>query len=121
VNKRENGKLEIGWQLPTLTFIRSILKNPIYAGVYIYGRNTIKTIYSDGHLIKKRTRKSSPEESRVFIRDHHEAYISWDSFEENQKMLLSNSLKLGKDESSIGSLKPVSRLLTKYDFLVFRS
>src|SRR5262249_13614303 len=40
-----------------------------------------------------------PEECRVFIRDHHEAYISWQEFEENRRRLQSNALRLGSDAS----------------------
>jgi DNA invertase Pin-like site-specific DNA recombinase len=38
VNRRGNGSVRIEWQLPALTFIRSILHNPIYAGAYVYGQ-----------------------------------------------------------------------------------
>lgn len=38
VNRRGNGKTTIEWQLPTLTFIGSMLKNPIYAGAYVCGQ-----------------------------------------------------------------------------------
>src|SRR5215831_8952169 len=40
-----------------------------------------------------------PEECRVFIRDHHEAYICWQEFEENRRRLQSNALRLGSDAS----------------------
>ncbi len=99
VNIRGDGKAKIGWQLPSHTFIRSVLNNPIYAGVYVYGRKPTTTVFSDGRLIKRCIPKANPEESRVFIRDHHEPYIGWETFEENRKMLRSNTLRLGKDES----------------------
>jgi hypothetical protein len=39
------------------------------------------------------------EECRVFLRDHHEGYIDWETFEENLQMIRSNSLKRGGDEA----------------------
>jgi hypothetical protein len=99
VNRRGNGKNTIEWQLPTLTFIGSILKNPIYAGAYVYGRKPTKIVVSDGRIVKRTGRILAPEECRVFIRDHHEAYISWEEFEENRRMLRSNALRFGSDES----------------------
>ena len=80
VNRRGNGKASIEWQLPTLTFIGSILKNPIYAGAYVYGRRPTKMVVSEGRIVKRHAAVLPPEECRVFIRDHHEAYISWEEF-----------------------------------------
>ena len=99
VNRRGNGKNTIEWQLPTLTFIGSILKNPIYAGAYVYGRKPTKMVVSEGRIVKRTGRVLPPEECRVFIRDHHEAYISWEEFEENRRILRSNALRFGSDES----------------------
>jgi DNA invertase Pin-like site-specific DNA recombinase len=99
VNRRGNGKNTIEWQLPTLTFVGSILKNPIYAGAYVYGRKPTKMVVSEGRIVKRTGRVLPPEECRVFIRDHHEAYISWEEFEENRRMLRSNALRFGSDES----------------------
>jgi len=99
VNRRGNGKNNIEWQLPTLTFIGSILKNPIYAGAYVYGRKPTKMVVHEGRIVKRTGRVLAPEECRVFIRDHHEAYISWEEFEENRQKLRSNLLRVGSDES----------------------
>jgi hypothetical protein len=49
--------------------------------------------------VKRAGRLLPPEECRVFIRDHHEAYISWQEFEENRRRLQSNALRLGSDAS----------------------
>ena len=99
VNRRGNGKNTIEWQVPTLTFIGSILKNPIYAGAYVYGRKPTQIVVSEGRIVKRAATALPPEECRVFIRDHHEGYISWEEFEENRRMLRSNALRLGSDES----------------------
>ncbi len=80
VNRRGNGKNTIEWQLPRVTFIGSKLKNAIYAGAYVYGRRPTKIVVSDGRIMKRTERVLPPEECRVFIRDHHEAYISWEEF-----------------------------------------
>jgi DNA invertase Pin-like site-specific DNA recombinase len=99
VNRRGNGKNTIEWQLPALTFIGSILKNPIYAGAYVYGRKTTTMAVSEGRIVKRANRVLPPEECRVFIRDHHEGYISWEEFEENRRRLRANTLRLGSDAS----------------------
>ena len=99
VNHYDSGKNTIEWQLPAMTFIRSILHNPVYAGAYVYGRRQDKMVVSDGRIVKRSGRPLAPAESRVFIRDHHEPYIDWSEFEENQRMLRSNALRFGSDES----------------------
>src|SRR3989475_2614223 len=99
VNRCSNGKVSIEWQLPTLTFIGSILKNPIYAGDYVYGQRQTKLVGSGGRMVKRTAPVLPPEECRVFIRDHHEGYIGWEEFEENRGRLRSNALGFGSDES----------------------
>jgi len=56
-------------------------------------------VVSDGRIVKRTGPTLAAEECRVFIRDHHEPYIDWREFEENQKMLRSNTLRFGSDES----------------------
>ena len=99
VNRYGKGKVAIEWQLPALPFIGSILKNPIYAGAYVYGQKPTKMVVSEGRIVKRAGRLLPPEECRVFIRDHHEAYISWADFEENRRRLQTNALRLGSDAS----------------------
>jgi hypothetical protein len=56
-------------------------------------------VVHEGRIVKRTSHMLAPEECRVFIRDHHEAYISWEEFEENRRMLRSNALRFGSDES----------------------
>jgi DNA invertase Pin-like site-specific DNA recombinase len=99
VNQKGGGKSAIVWQLPSHSFIRYVLHNPMYAGAYVYGRFHMKKIISGGQIIKRQDRTKKADEARVFIREHHEGYISWETFEENQKLLRSNATKFGSDES----------------------
>ena len=70
--------------------VRMILKNPAYAGVYAFGRfRCRKQISSEGQIQSKIT--AVPMSSwTVTIPDHHEAYITWEEFLENQTTLLRN-------------------------------
>lgn len=98
VNRSENGRMGISWQLPTHPFIAAVLRNPFYAGAYVYGQRTTATKIVDGKLVKYAGRIRKAEECRVFIKDHHEGYISWQGFEENQRMIRSNSIRTDGDE-----------------------
>lgn len=99
VNKSIGGQMQVAWQLPTQSFISNVLHNPYYAGAYTYGRRVSETVFSDGQLVKRQGRIRHPEECRVFIRDHHEGYLDWETYEENQRMIEGNNTKRGSDES----------------------
>lgn len=88
VNHCVRGRVQLGWQLPKLSFIYDVLTNPFYAGAYFYGRGTTKTVVKDGKLAKRCTRPPRrAEECRVFIWDHHEGYIDRRTYEENQERM----------------------------------
>ncbi len=111
VNKSRGGRMRIVWQLPTLSFVNSILHNPFYAGAYFYGQRQAETTVVDGRLVKRTGRVRSPEECRVFLRDHHESYLDWEQFEENLRIIRGNSLKLERDES-VAAVRAGQGLLT---------
>ena len=87
------------WKVPTQALVREILVNPFYAGAYVWGRRPMETVLVDGHLKKRQTSLRSAENCRVFIRDHHEGYIDWAIYEENQRVLRRNSVNWQGDES----------------------
>jgi DNA invertase Pin-like site-specific DNA recombinase len=87
------------WKVPTQALVRDILVNPFYAGAYVWGRRPVETILVDGHLKKRQTALRRAENCRVFIRDHHEGYIDWATYEENQRITRRNSVNWQGDES----------------------
>lgn len=80
----------IQWRPPTYTTINKLLKNPIYAGAYAYGRTATETRMVDGHARKHDQAVQKPEDWMVLIREHHEGYISWQRYEQNQARLKDN-------------------------------
>jgi DNA invertase Pin-like site-specific DNA recombinase len=87
------------WKVPTQSLVRDILLNPFYAGAYVWGRRPVTTLLVGGRLEKRQTALRRAEECRVFIPDHHEGYIDWASYEENQRMTRRNSVNWQGDES----------------------
>jgi len=69
----------------------SVLKNPFYAGVYVYGKSEKRTSIVDGRARRSYGHSKPMEAWEVFIKDHHEGYISWDAYERNQKQLAVNT------------------------------
>ena len=81
----------------------SILKNPFYAGVYAYGKSEKRTTIVDGRARKSYGHHKPMGTWEVFIKDHHEGYISWAEFERNQALLAGNAYgRVGDTKSGRG-------------------
>lgn len=90
------GRGKLVWARLNNSRVNSIIKNPMYAGVYFYGRaRSSKVISPDGQI---RTHKQTAPMSswQVMIKDHHEGYITWEQFLANQAMLEKNRISWGK-------------------------
>jgi DNA invertase Pin-like site-specific DNA recombinase len=90
---------QLVWKVPTQALVRDILVNPFYAGAYVWGRRPMETILVDGQLKKRQSALRRAADCRVFIRDHHEGYIDWATYEENQRITRRNSVNWQGDES----------------------
>ena len=69
----------------------SVLKNPFYAGMYVYGKTEKRTAIVDGRVRKTYKHGKPVERWEVMIKDHHDAYIDWSEFERNQRQLALNA------------------------------
>jgi hypothetical protein len=84
---------EVVWRRPHRGSIINMLTNPTYAGAYAYGRRgpDERGVAAGRH---RRARPSrDPEDWRVLLQDRWPAYITWDTFEENQRRLMANRSK----------------------------
>lgn len=70
--------------------ILNILRNPMYAGAYAFGKTESLTKVVDGRARKTDGHSKPIETWMVLLRDHHAGYISWEQFERNQAMLGEN-------------------------------
>jgi len=86
-----------------------MLKNPIYAGVYAYGRTKAAVRLEEGRKRVVRT-KQQQENWEVLITDHHDGYISWDEYQSNQTLIANNAN--GKGAMVQGSVKRGGALLS---------
>jgi len=81
---------EIIWQPARYHAVHSVLKNPIYAGAYAYGRSRTVRRLEEGQKRVVRQLRRRREEWSVLILNHHEGYIDWDVYESNQKVIADN-------------------------------
>jgi len=92
---RAGGDSELFWQPLGLTRLHELLRNPIYAGVYAYGRRPMKQKLIDGQIRNVKEPGRDPERWQVKIDNAHPAYISWETFVNNQKKLRDNYTRFG--------------------------
>jgi DNA invertase Pin-like site-specific DNA recombinase len=109
-NKARGGKFKVVFQLPTHAWVSEVLHNPFYAGAYTYGRRPMMTVWENGLLKKRQGAALALSEVRVFLRDHHESYIDFATFEENQRMIRRNSFHTQSD-SAVGAVRAGQGLL----------
>ena len=74
---------QLEWHQPTYGAIYALLTNPIYAGVYAYGK---KEWHIDPVNQRKQLRRRPRQEWFAFIPDHHPGYITLAEYEENQRL-----------------------------------
>jgi DNA invertase Pin-like site-specific DNA recombinase len=79
------------WKAPAYHSVMQILHNPLYAGAYAFGRTAQRTRIVDGRARKASGIRKPRAEWRVLPRDNHHGYISWQEYEDNQKLLLENA------------------------------
>ena len=81
---------EIVWQPARYHAVLSALKNPLCAGAYAYGRSkTIVRLDAGQKRVRRQVRRRR-EDWAVLILDHHEGYIDWDIYQNNQTMIAHN-------------------------------
>jgi DNA invertase Pin-like site-specific DNA recombinase len=86
----EHGVWGTCWRAPTYHAILRILKHPIYAGAYAWGRTQTETVLDDGRLRRVHHRKQ-PDQWLVLRHDHHEAYVTWETHQRIQEMIRKNA------------------------------
>ncbi len=85
--RRGPARGQLRWALPSFAQVGRILKNPRYAGTFVYGRTHTER-QADG---TERYHAVPMEEWQVCIPGAHAGFIDWDEFLRNQATLASNA------------------------------
>lgn len=101
---------EVVWHPARYHVVLSVLKNPVYAGAYAYGRSKTMTRLEAGRKRVVRQVQRRREDWTVLILDHHEGYIAWDVYQSNQTMIAHNDNARG--DVVRGSVKHGAALLS---------
>jgi len=70
--------------------VLNILKNPSYAGMYVFGRYQYRRQISQTGEVHKKPCAVPMADWRVSLQEHHEGYIGWEEYLKNQDRLAKN-------------------------------
>ena len=98
---------QLRWALPNYAQVRRILKNPRYAGAFVYGRRRCE-LRADGRVSVQNV---AMEEWQVLIRDAHAGFIDWDEYLRNQATLAANAATLQPPPGRVSAPRNGSVLL----------
>ena len=81
---------EVTWKEPDFAALMRMLKNPIYAGAYVYGQYEYDSFDRSPTNGKAKVRLRPIEDWPICLKDVYPAYITWDQFVETQRILRAN-------------------------------
>jgi DNA invertase Pin-like site-specific DNA recombinase len=79
---------DLRWARATVAAVSSTLKNPAYAGAFVYGRTRPRSTARDGGSSGKTPRPI--EEWRIVVKDRYPSYIDWSTYEKIRGILRDN-------------------------------
>jgi DNA invertase Pin-like site-specific DNA recombinase len=85
---RVHGELE--WHRPNRMTLQNLLRSPVYAGAYAYGRRQIDPRKQRAGRPSTGRVVMSPQDWVALHKDQHPAYISWEQYERNLARLRAN-------------------------------
>ncbi|WP_247459052.1 recombinase family protein, partial [Bradyrhizobium sp. 153] len=79
---------DLCWTRATLAAVAAILKNPAYAGAFVYGQTRFQPPKREGALPQEAPRPM--EEWRIVVKDRYPAYIDWPICEKTRTVIRDN-------------------------------
>lgn len=93
---------QIQWKLPTYSTLLHMLRNPLYAGAYAFGKSSYRMRMVEGRAKKTRGHSKAQADWTVLIPEHHPGYISFAEHERNLKMLAEHAHRSQSSERKVG-------------------
>jgi DNA invertase Pin-like site-specific DNA recombinase len=81
---------KIIWGRLTHSRVLGMLKNPSYAGMYVFGRYRYRREINPEGGVQKRIHEVAMADWRVILKGHHEGYVTVEEFFKNQERLEKN-------------------------------
>ena len=83
------------WGRLTHARAAGILRNPAYAGAYVFGRRRSRQVVDPDGSVRSSVTLLPPDQWEVLIRGHHRGYITWEDYLANQEKLAANRTNAG--------------------------
>ena len=87
---------DIQWKRPTIASLGSMVKNPAYAGAFVYGRTRSIRAQNTG---KNQQHHLPPNQWRIIIHNRYPAYISWETYQRIRAMLRDNHAEYDRNKT----------------------
>ena len=100
---------EIRWVAASYHAVHQVLTNPVYAGAYVYGKTRSQMTLDAAGSRRKRIKLLPRDHWQVLIKEHHEGFIDWPTYEANQRRIARNT-RPGPHKTS-GAVREGSALL----------
>ena len=84
---RRHRNCETVWRTPTVAAVIAILRNPAYAGTFVYGKTRTQAPPGGG---RSQQRRLPLAEWKVIVHDRYPAYVTWETFTRIQAILDDN-------------------------------
>ncbi len=79
---------DLRWVRATVAAVSAILRNPAYAGAFVYGRTRIRAPARDGGSSSKI--RQPIEDWRIVVKDRYPTYIDWPTYEKIRSIVRDN-------------------------------
>jgi hypothetical protein len=86
---------QLRWGRLTHARVLGVLKNPAYAGAYVFGRYASRRSVDEGGRVHAALVQRPRSKWPVLIKDHHEGYITWTDYLANEARLAANHTAAG--------------------------
>jgi hypothetical protein len=87
---------ELVWRRPNRVTLQNVLKHPMYAGAYVYGRRRVDPRRQQAGKRDSGRVVIGQTDWAVLLRGRLPAYISWEEYEQNQARLAANQAKVDR-------------------------
>jgi hypothetical protein len=86
---------QLRWGRLTHARATGILRNPAYAGAYVFGRRRSRQVVDPDGLVRSSVTELPRDQWEVLIPGHHQGYITWETYLANEAKLAANRTNAG--------------------------
>jgi DNA invertase Pin-like site-specific DNA recombinase len=86
---------QVRWGRLTHARAAGILRNPVYAGAYVFGRRRTRQVVHPDGSVHSATTELPRDQWEVLIRGHHAGYITFEAYLANEAKLAANRTNAG--------------------------